>query len=168
MGSMLYRNVLWDCFAKRKLTHFPVQLRHRDLWIRGRERLRVRDLTSTFFAHFSQERDIPESFTLLIVHQKASNVIFTKGGQALFRSQKWQNFYHLITWFRNWDIFPKTRSRMTKTNSRQNDAGPCRRTLLSIGSISSLGCLDAPALLPPTPAGVAQAHRDTKGWRLSL
>ena len=36
---------------------------------------------------FFQERNIPESFTLLIVHQKASNVIFTKGGQALFRSQ---------------------------------------------------------------------------------
>ena len=87
MGSMLYRNVLWDCFAKQKLTHFPVQLHHRDLWIRGRERLRVQDFTSTFFAYFSQERDTPESFTLLIVHHQASNVIFTKGGQALFRYQ---------------------------------------------------------------------------------
>ena len=87
MGSMLYRNVLWDCFAKRKLTHFPVQLHHRDLWIRGRERLRLRDLPSTFFAYFCQEGDTPESFTLLILHQKASSVIFTKGGQALFRYQ---------------------------------------------------------------------------------
>ena len=56
---------------------------------------------------------------------------------------------------------------MTTTISRQNDAGSCARTLLSLRSIFSLGCLDAPALLPP-PAGIPWAHRDTKGWRLNL
>jgi len=40
----------------------------------------------SFFA-YSQERDTPDNFTLLIVHQKASAVIFTEGGQAPFRSQ---------------------------------------------------------------------------------
>ena len=40
---------------------------------------------------------------------------------------------------------------MTTTISRQNDAGSCAHTLLSIGSISSLGCLDVPMLLTPPP-----------------
>ena len=56
---------------------------------------------------------------------------------------------------------------MTTTISRQNDAGSRALTLLSIGSVSSLGCLDAPGYSPPPP-GVPRAHRDTKGWRLNL
>ena len=58
---------------------------------------------------------------------------------------------------------------MTTTISRQNDAGSRALTLLSIGSVSSLGCLDAPGYSPPPPPpGVPRAHRDTKGWRLNL
>ena len=49
---------------------------------------------------------------------------------------------------------------MTTTISRQNDAGSCARTLLSLRSISSLGCLDAPALLPrPNTAGASRHQR---------
>ena len=134
MGSMLYRNVLWDCFAKPKLTHFPVQPRHRDLWIWGRERpwLRVRDLTSTFFAYFSQERDTPESFTLLVVHQKPALLSLLK------------------------EVKPSSIRKVTKLLTLDN----LIPQLLSFGSVSNLWCLDAPAVLPPPSRGsTAEASR---------
>ena len=58
----------------------------RDLLIQGRERLRVRDLTSSFFA-YSQNIDIPESFILPFFTRKVSTVIFSEGGYTLSRSQ---------------------------------------------------------------------------------
>ena len=42
----------------------------------------------------------------------------------------------------------------------------CLGTSFSVGSVSSRGCLGAPAILPTT--GGSRAHRDTHGWRLSL
>ena len=51
----------------------------RDLWIRGRGRLRVRNLTSSFFA-YSQNIDSPDSFILPFFIWKVSTVIFSEGG----------------------------------------------------------------------------------------
>ena len=48
------------------------------------------------------------------------------------------------------------------------------RTLVGLSLGSSLGCLNAPAVLATRPDlarlgwGVPRAHRDTQGWRLSL
>ena len=51
----------------------------------GRERLRVRELTLSFFA-YSQNIDSPESFILPFFTRKVSTVTFSEG-YALFRSQ---------------------------------------------------------------------------------
>ena len=58
----------------------------RELYIQGRERLRVRDLTSSFFA-YSQNIDSPESFILLFFTRKVSTVTFSGGGCTLSCSQ---------------------------------------------------------------------------------
>ena len=77
-----------------------------DLWIQGRERLRVRDLTQSFLA-YSQNIDSPESVILPFFTRKVSTVTFSEGGYVLSRSQKWSNFQHLITRFRHFDILAK-------------------------------------------------------------
>ena len=59
---------------------------NRDLQIRGRRRLRVRDFPSSFFA-YSQTIDFPESFNLPFFTRKVSTVIFSEAGYTLSRSQ---------------------------------------------------------------------------------
>ena len=59
----------------------------RDLQNRGRRRLRVRDLTSSFFAYSQINIEFPESFSLPYFTRKVSTVIFSEGGCALSQSQ---------------------------------------------------------------------------------
>ena len=59
------------------------KVKNRDLYIRGRERLRVRDLT---FA-YSQNIDFPESYISSYFTRKVSTVTFSEGGYALSPSQ---------------------------------------------------------------------------------
>jgi len=63
----------------------------RDLYIRGRGRLRVRDLTKSFFA-YSPNIDFPESFILPFFTRKVSIVILSEGGYALSRPQNDKTF----------------------------------------------------------------------------
>ena len=58
----------------------------RDLYIQERGRLRVRDLTLSFFA-YSANMDSPESFILPFFTGKLSTVTFSGGGYTLSRSQ---------------------------------------------------------------------------------
>ena len=89
-----------------------LEYQSRDLQIQGRERLRVRDLTESFFA-YSQYIDSPESFILSIFTRKVSTVTFSEGGYTLSRSQNDKTSNLLITCFRYFDIIAETRSRMT-------------------------------------------------------
>ena len=58
----------------------------RDLYIQERGRLRVRDLTLSFFA-YSENMDSPESFILPFFTGNLSTVTFSGGGYTLSRSQ---------------------------------------------------------------------------------
>ena len=70
-------------FCANSLDHVTLK----DLKIRGRERLRVRDLSLGFLT-YSQKIDYPENFMVLFSPEKlALSVIFIEGGYALSRSQ---------------------------------------------------------------------------------
>ena len=71
-------------FCANSLDHVTLK----DLKIRGRERLRVRDLSLGFLT-YSQKIDYPENFIVLFFppEKLALSVIFIEGGYALSRSQ---------------------------------------------------------------------------------
>ena len=70
-------------FCANSLDHVTLK----DLKIRGRERLRVRDLSLGFLT-YSQKIDYPENFMVLFLPEKlALSVVFIEGGYALSRSQ---------------------------------------------------------------------------------
>ena len=74
-------------FCANSLDHVTLK----DLKIRGRERLRVRDLSLGFLT-YSQKIDYPENFIVLFSPEKlALSVIFIEGGYALSRSQNDKN-----------------------------------------------------------------------------
>ena len=74
-------------FCANSLDHVTLK----DLKIRGRERLRVRDLSLGFLT-YSQKIDYPENFMVLFSPEKlALSVIFIEGGYALSRSQNDKN-----------------------------------------------------------------------------
>jgi len=77
--------LLLDQGDKRRLWS---QVVTRDLQIRGRGWLRVRDLTWSFFAS-SQNIDFPESFILPFFTRKVSVVIFSEGGLRALPIRKW-------------------------------------------------------------------------------
>ena len=70
-------------FCANSLDHVTLE----DLKIRGREQLRVRDLSLGFLT-YSQKIDYPENFMVLFSPEKlALSVVFIEGGYALSRSQ---------------------------------------------------------------------------------
>ena len=70
-------------FCANSLDHVTLK----DLKIRGRERLRVRDLSLGFLT-YSQKIDYPENFIALFSPETlALSVVFIEGGYALSRSQ---------------------------------------------------------------------------------
>ena len=92
--------------------------------IRGRERLRVRDLILSFFA-YSQKIDTPESFiALFFLSKKLAQSTFLKKISVLPVAKR-LNRLTVDKSVRHYDILAKTRSKMTTTItfSRQNDAG---------------------------------------------
>ena len=110
--------------------------RKRDLYIWGRGRLRVRDLTWSFFAS-SQNVDFPQSFILPFYTRKLALLSLVK---EVTRSpdRKMIKLLKFDISFRHHDIRAETRSRMTKATTRF----PAKvtlahvRTLLSIEKIS--------------------------------
>ena len=72
---------------------FRLKILRRD----GRGRVRVRDLTWSFFA-YSENIDSPESFILPFFTRKARTVTFSEGGYTLSRSQndKTSNIWQLV------------------------------------------------------------------------
>ena len=70
-------------FCANSLDHVTLK----NLKIRGRERLRVRDLSLGFLT-YSQKIDYPENFMVLFSPEKLTlSVVFIEGGYALSRSQ---------------------------------------------------------------------------------
>ena len=59
------------------------QVTIRDLQIQRRGRLRVRDLTLSFFAYSKNIDSSPVSFILPFLNRKVSTVIFSEGGENL-------------------------------------------------------------------------------------
>ena len=74
---------IYFCLSGFQSSHLFI----RDLWIQERGRLRVPDLTSSFFAS-SHYIDSLESFILPFFSRKVSTVTFSEGGYALSRWQK--------------------------------------------------------------------------------
>ena len=95
--------------------------------LNGWERLRVRDLTSSFFA-YSQNIDSPESFILPFFTRKVSTVTFSEGGCTLSWSQndKTFNSWYLVSATSTfslkvvveWRRLPPFRAKMTLVHSR--------------------------------------------------
>ena len=92
-----------------------------------RGRLRVRDLTSSFFA-YSQNIDLPVSFILPFFTGRVSIVIFSEEGYALSRSQndKTFNIWYLVfattTFARKlvvgWQRLPRFLAKVTLAHAR--------------------------------------------------
>ena len=108
-------------FCANSLDHVTLK----DLKIRGRERLRVRDLSLGFLT-YSQKIDYPENLYCPFFTRKASTECYLYWRRLCsLPVSKWQNLSYLITCFRHHDFLAKTRSGMTTTIkfSRQNDDG---------------------------------------------
>ena len=80
VDSIQFNSILYSHYTR--YLHKCTWQENRDLQIQGRERLRVRDLTSSFFA-YSQNIDSPESFILPFFTRKVSTVTFSEGGCTL-------------------------------------------------------------------------------------
>ena len=69
-----------------------MQVTIRDLQIQRRGRLRVRDLTLSFFPYSQNVDTSPVSFILPFLNRKVSTVIFSEGGYSFARSQNDNDF----------------------------------------------------------------------------